>query len=112
MEYVEVEHKYRIDSHEVLRERLQTAGARKLGEHRQTDRYFNAPHRDFTAGGEMHEFLRLRTEGDASFIAFKRDLPIGAGVKTHSEEYESGLSDVEAVNKLLLVLDFCAVDCS
>jgi adenylate cyclase class 2 len=56
-----------------------------LGEDRQIDTYFNAPHRDFLAGEIASEWLRLRTEtsdhtAERTSINFKRWLPLGAAL--------------------------------
>jgi adenylate cyclase class 2 len=53
-----------------------------------------------------HQWLRIRTEQGGCSINFKRWHPIDALVKTHADEYESTIDDVEALRRLLAALDF------
>jgi adenylate cyclase class 2 len=111
MKHVEVEVKYSLPDPASLIERLAELEAVPLGEDRQVDTYFNAPHRDFLAGEIVSEWLRLRAEtgdhsADRTSINFKRWLPLGAAEATHCDEFESGITDSEAVRKLLDALGF------
>jgi len=107
MKHIEVEQKFHLQNHTELRERLKEAGAKKLlGEEHQIDTYYNAPHRDFLAEPNVSEWLRLREEKGGASITYKRWLPFETRVKTHCDEFESELSDGEAVRKLLEALDF------
>jgi hypothetical protein len=89
MKHVEVEVKYSLPDPETLVRRLAELDAVPLGEDRQVDTYFNAPHRDFLAGEIVSEWLRLRTEtgdhtAERNSINFKRWLPLGAAEATHA----------------------------
>jgi adenylate cyclase class 2 len=111
MEHVEVEQKYALPDPAALVHRLTELDAVPLGENQQVDTYFNAPHRDFLAADIVSEWLRLRTETGqdtpaTASINFKRWLPLGAPEATHCDEFESVLSDVDAVRKLLHALGF------
>ncbi|MFB7472892.1 class IV adenylate cyclase [Kitasatospora sp. NPDC056184] len=107
MEYIEVEQKFRLlgPSGE-LKDRLTALGATPGRAGRQVDTYYNAPHRDFLDGDVVSEWLRVRVEDGAASVNFKRFHPIASPVKTHCDEYESTVSDAEAVRRLLASLDF------
>ena len=114
MKHVEVEVKYSLPDPDSLVQRLAELDAVPLGEDRQVDTYFNAPHRDFLAGEIVSEWLRLRTEtgtrsAERTSINFKRWLPLGAAQATHADEFESGVTDSEAVRKLLEALGFTEI---
>ncbi len=106
MKHIEVEQKFHLLNHDELRLRLPEAGATKIRDQRQVDVYYNAPHRDFLADKKVSEWLRLRDEDGKISITFKQWLPLTAQHKTHCNEYESDLSDGEAMRKLLAALDF------
>lgn len=106
MKFIEVEQKYHVDNHKELRDQLKVKGAARIGQSHQVDVYYNAPHRDFLAAPRVNEWLRLRKEGDKASINFKLWMPLDSDVKTHCEEFESSVGDVEAVGKLLELLDF------
>lgn len=106
MKHIEVEQKFHLRNHTELRKRLEEEDAKLLGTEHQIDVYYNAPHRDFLAEKNISEWLRLREEGERASITYKRWLPLTAKVKTHCDEYESEVSDIEAMQKLLAALDF------
>ncbi|HEY1835486.1 MAG TPA: class IV adenylate cyclase [Candidatus Saccharimonadales bacterium] len=106
MKHIEVEQKFHLQNHAELRDRLKKADAKRLRIEHQVDTYYNAPHRDFLAEPNVSEWLRLREEKDTSSITYKRWLPLKAKVKTHCDEFESELSDGEAMRKLLEALYF------
>lgn len=49
---------------------------------------------------------RPHTEDRGSSVNFKRWQPIDALVKTHADEYETKVEDVEAISRLLGALNF------
>lgn len=106
LKHIEVEQKYQLPDPAILKERLQKEGANRLGFQHQRDVYYNAPHRNFLATPNISEWLRLREEDGSSSINYKRWLPIEAKVKTHCDEFESTISDREALRKLLEALNF------
>jgi len=106
MKHIEVEQKFHLLNHDELREKLQELGATKLRVQRQVDDYYNAPHRDFLADGRISEWLRLRDEDGKMSVTYKQWLPLHAEVKSHCNEYESNLSDGEAMRKLFDALQF------
>ncbi len=114
MKHTEVELKYALPDPQALIRRLADLGAQPIGQSRQIDTYFNAPHRDFLAGDVVSDWLRLRsesTDGQAArdSINFKRWLPVGAADATHCDEFESILGDSEAVRMLLQALGFSTI---
>ena len=106
MRYIEVEKKFPLPDAGALKAKLEALGAKPKEPSRQIDAYYNAPHRDFTAAEAISEWLRIRTEKRGSSINFKRWHPIEALIKTHADEYETKVDDVEAIRRLLEALDF------
>jgi adenylate cyclase, class 2 len=106
VQYLEVEKKFALPDPTALKAKLAELGAKPSEPTRQADVYYNAPHRDFTAPEAISEWLRLRTEDRGSSINYKRWHPIDALVKSHADEYETGIADVEAIRRLLAALDF------
>ena len=106
MRYVEIEKKFAVSDPAPLRARLEELGARPGTPVRQVDAYYNAPHRDFLDTEVISEWLRIRTEGSSGSVNFKRFHPLDAVAKTHADEFETGVADVEAVRRLLTALDF------
>ncbi|ALG12226.1 class IV adenylate cyclase [Kibdelosporangium phytohabitans] len=106
MQYVEVEKKYAVADVEALKTRLRRLGGKPGEPTHQVDQYFNAPHRDFLAPDAISEWFRVRTDERGSSINYKRWLPVDAITKTHADEFESMVDDVEAVRRMLQMLDF------
>lgn len=106
MEYIEVEHKFALPDPGHLLARLADVGATAAGQTRQIDTYYNAPHRDFLAAEPVSEWLRVREEGDRASLNYKRWLPLGAVVKSHCDEYETPVADLDALRRLLRAVDF------
>ncbi|MEW1922241.1 class IV adenylate cyclase [Streptomyces sp. NPDC088360] len=109
MKYVEVEQKFRLlTPAERLKDQLTARDATPGTPSHQIDNYYNAPHRDFLDAGEggISEWLRVRVEENSASLNFKRWHPAGEPVKTHCDEYETTVSDPQAVTLLLAGLDF------
>lgn len=106
MQYIEVEKKFALPDPAALKAKLEQLGAKPSEPTRQIDAYYNAPHRDFLAPEAISEWLRIRTENRGSSINFKRWHPVDALIKTHADEYETNVDDVEAIRRLLEALDF------
>ncbi|ONI81401.1 hypothetical protein ALI144C_18845 [Actinosynnema sp. ALI-1.44] len=106
MQHIEVEKKYAVPDVEALKARLRKLGGTQGEPTHQVDAYFNAPHRDFLAPEAISEWLRVRTDEHGSSINYKRWLPVDAIDKTHADEFESVVDDVEAIRRLLQMLDF------
>jgi adenylate cyclase, class 2 len=106
VQYIEIEKKFALLDPGKLRSRLEQLGARPSEPVRQVDSYYNAPHRDFLVPDVISEWLRIRTEDRGGSVNFKRWHPVEALTKTHADEYETGVDDVEAVRRLLEALDF------
>ena len=103
---------------DVVRDRLRAAGAKRVGARRQTDTYYDAPHRDFA---ETDEALRIRREAPlsdrkagesggadaadaAATVTYKGPLLDDAS-KTRAE-HETGVDDGEALAAALAGLGF------
>jgi adenylate cyclase, class 2 len=109
MEYVEVEQKYALPETDRLVARLMEIGATRHADIRQVDSYYNAPHRDFLAPESVSEWLRIRDEGGHGSLNYKRWHPLDAVVKTHCDEYETPIADLEALRRTLRALDFAPI---
>lgn len=106
MRYVEVEKKFALSDPTPLKARLAALGVRPGPPVRQVDAYYNAPHRDFLVPSVISEWLRIRVEGAGGSVNFKRFHPVDTVAKTHADEFETTVGDVEAMRRLLLALDF------
>ena len=106
MRYIEVEKKFTLSDPAPLKARLARLGARPGPPVRQVDAYYNAPHRDFLVPAVISEWLRIRVEGDGGSVNFKRFHPLDAVAKTHADEFETAVDDVEAMRRLLEALGF------
>lgn len=104
--YVEIEKKFALSDPAALKARLEELGGHPAAPVRQVDAYYNAPHRDFLVPDVISEWLRIRTEEHGGSVNFKRFHPVEALTKTHADEYETRVADVEAVRRLLEALDF------
>lgn len=96
---IEVEVKVRAD-HRQVKDKLKGMGARSVGVEKQSDTYYNAPHRDFA---ETDEALRIRCVNGTSVLTYK-----GKKLDTVSktrEEFETAVEGAEA-RSILLSLGF------
>lgn len=107
MEYIEVEQKFRLLSPpEDLKATLTDRGAKPGEPSHQVDTYYNAPHRNFLSGDVISEWLRVRVEDDRASLNFKRWYPLEEKIKTHADEFETTVTDAEAVRRTLAALNF------
>lgn len=96
---IEVEVKVRAD-HRQVKDKLKEIGARPVGVEKQSDTYYNAPHRDFA---ETDEALRIRCVNGTSVLTYKgRKLD---KVSKTREEFETAVEGDEA-RSILLSLGF------
>jgi adenylate cyclase class 2 len=106
VQYTEVEKKFTLPDPTGLKTALTELGATHGEPSSQVDEYFNAPHRSFLATDVISDWLRLRTDTHGDSVNFKRWHPVDAVSKTHADEYESRVDDLEALRRTLLALDF------
>lgn len=106
MQYIEVEKKFALPDPAALKAKLDELGAKPSEPTRQVDAYYNAPHKDFLAVETISEWLRIRAEDRGCSVNFKRWHPVDALIKTHADEYETKVDDVEDIRRLLEALDF------
>lgn len=109
MKYTEVEKKFTLADPGELTARLTALGATPAVAVRQVDTYYNAASRDFLEPETISEWLRLRDQDGTTSVNYKRWLPADAKVKTHCDEYESQVSDIEALRLTLAALDFTPI---
>lgn len=97
---IEVEIKARAD-HEAVVKRLREQGASYEKSVRQSDTFYNAPHRDFAVTDEA---VRIRRQGDRAFLTYK-----GKKMDTKSKtrkEVEVEIDDGDKMEDILLSLGF------
>jgi adenylate cyclase class 2 len=96
---IEIEVKVRA-GHRQVKDALQNMGARSIGVEKQSDTYYNAPHRDFAITDEA---LRIRCVNGASVLTYK-----GKKLDTVSktrEEFETAVEG-DTTRSILLSLGF------
>jgi len=101
----EVELKLRAD-HETVREALANHGADHVDSRRQTDTYYDAPHRDFA---QTDEALRIRSEQPVDGAAVTKVTYKGPLVEAESktrEEHETTVDSEKALEGVLSGLGF------
>lgn len=106
VKYIEVEQKFALTEPGKIKQQLEGRGGKPALAVRQVDTYYNAPHRDFLASPVISEWLRLRETDNGASVNFKRWLPEDAEIKTHCDEYETPVEDVEALRRTFDALDF------
>ncbi|MEF8843446.1 MAG: class IV adenylate cyclase [Haloarculaceae archaeon] len=95
----EVELKLPVE-HGPVRERLEALGAEPLGRVRQTDTYYDAPHRSFA---ETDEALRVRLEASdgAHSVRLTYKGPLVEAESKTREEHETAVEDETAIRAIL-----------
>jgi adenylate cyclase class 2 len=97
---IEVEVKVRAPLDDVQK-RLHELGAERVGEKKQVDTYFSAPHRDFA---ETDEALRVRRENGEAYMTYKG--PKHDEETKTREEHETGVDDIETARSVFESLGF------
>ncbi|MCX2818334.1 class IV adenylate cyclase [Haladaptatus sp. F3-133] len=97
---IEVEVKVRASLDEA-EESLTQLDAQEVGEKRQVDTYFSAPHRDFA---QTDEALRVRRENGDAYVTYK-GAKRGDGTKTR-QEHETSVGDAQTARAVLESLGF------
>jgi adenylate cyclase, class 2 len=108
VKYIEVEKKYALPDPNALKAKLIELGAKPSEPTHQVDEYFNHPDpdKDFLKPAAISEWVRVRTEARGSSVNYKCWHPVEAIEKTHADEFESAVGDVDAVRNLLLATGF------
>lgn len=102
---MEIEVKYKVKNAEGLRSWLEQNTEKKSSK-RTIDKYYSPPHKDYLEPELPLEWLRLRnTEGKCSFDY--KNWHIEKGEECfHCDEFITGITSLEAFQKILRVLDF------
>ncbi|WP_054842165.1 class IV adenylate cyclase [Vulcanisaeta distributa] len=98
----EVEVKYRVSNHDVIKDKLKSLNARFLEHTEETDIYFNSPIRDFA---KTDEALRVRIYGDGTIVLTYKGPRIGDVGKTR-EELSVTVNDLDSLLEILKRLGF------
>ena len=94
--------KYRVPSHDVIKDKLKSLNAKFLEHTEETDIYFNSPVRDFA---KTDEALRVRVYGDGTVVLTYKGPRIGSIGKTR-EELSVTVNDLESLLEILRKLGF------
>lgn len=108
MKDIEIEIQARVESVESLRNFLEQS-ARFVSEKRQVDEYFIPAHRDFRKAHPVQEWFRLRDEGGAFSMNYKKWHYDEQGIGQYADEFETGIEDREAAGKILEALNFQSI---
>jgi adenylate cyclase class 2 len=106
---LEIELKFRADDLTTAERKLRAMGAELLGNHTESDTYFNAPDRDFAKTGEA---VRLRRAGEVNKLTYKGPKLPNARVKTRQEvelPLPYGDTSAEVAEQFLAGLGYKAV---
>ena len=102
---IEVEVKAKIESFDIMRERLENLNAKKVKTEYQEDRYFNSPVKDFAKTDEALRIRKTKTETyERLFITYKGP-KIDSESKTR-EEVEMEIEDENKCSKIFENLGF------
>lgn len=108
MKDVEIEIQVNIENSEPLLSFLEK-NADFQKENHQTDEYFSPIHRNFIEPRPVKEWLRLRDSDGRYSITYKNWYFTENGKSHHCDEYETGIDDLDQVQKILKVLDFKSI---
>lgn len=105
--YQEVEVKYELFNKDIVNNNLESLHLEHtVIDERQKDTYYMPCHRNFLEHEIVSEWLRIRETDSKCSINFKQWLPIGVKIQNQCNEYETILSDPEAMHQILKKLDF------
>jgi adenylate cyclase class 2 len=105
MAYREIEVQVKVENGAALLTFLKEHG-KLLSTEQQRDEYFTPPHRNFVESRPIKEWLRLRQSDKGISINYKNWQYSPDGKSNYADEYESGVSDVGAVQKIFEALNF------
>ena len=105
MKDIEIEIQVKIENSDHLIEFLKKEAEFKKEKH-QIDDYFTPCHKNFIKEKPVREWLRIRNEGDKSFINYKNWHYDENGRGNYCDEYETEIERPEQMEKILKSLDF------
>jgi adenylate cyclase class 2 len=100
---IEMEIKVRVENAKPLIAFLEKNGDYK-GEARQVDEYFTPAHKDYLSTLPVKEWFRIREEEKGASINYKNYHYDENGKSTFCDEFESAVSDIRQVRKILNAL--------
>jgi len=105
-DYIEVEQKFKLNDLKIALEKIIGLGGvlRSTGEQR--DIYFDGSERSFLADPISSEWLRLRFQDEQVSLNYKLWHPLRSPAKTHCDEFETFVSDGEAMLRTLNALGY------
>jgi len=102
---IEVELKFKVSDKPCLLAWLE-ANAKLESQNRQIDDYYTPSHRNFFEKEFPDEYLRIRRSGTKASIAYKMLHTTGDNKQySHCDEYETGVENVDQVEKIFLAMD-------
>ena len=106
----EVEQKFPIKNAIKIIDKLDIIAKKIVTNQKQFDTYYMPAHKNYLEGDVVSEWLRLRETGmGQSDINYKCWLPYGAKIQNHCNEYQSAISDIEAVKKIFEALGIAPI---
>ncbi len=72
----------------------------------QKDTYYTPAHKNYLEPKYPYEWLSVRERDNRVILNYKHFYPEEADVKTHCDEYNIEITDLERFNKLFQILDF------
>lgn len=106
MKRVEVELKFPLLNHEALAGKLDVVAKREKQGELQKDSYYTPEHRDFIAEKPVREWLRVRESENNCSLTYKNWHKEKNRNTVSCDEFETRVSDAEALKKILESLDF------
>src|SRR5690348_12084041 len=105
MQNIEIEIKIAIDKqmYSSCKEYL-FKNAKFIKKDREVDQYFNSSKRNFVALEYPNEWVRVRKKNEKFTLNYKHWHPKNSAISTHCDEFETEISDQEALIKILKVL--------
>lgn len=88
-----------------IKEKLK-ASAKFIKHTEQKDKYYTPSHRDFILEKYPFEWLSIRERGGKNTLNYKHYYPERAETNTHCDEYETEITDLKQVEKILKALNF------
>lgn len=103
----EIEIKIRLSEDNFLRtkEMLKKVAKFKKNSH-QLDEYFTPSHKNFLEPKFPFEWLSVRKRDDKTILNYKHYYPEDAETKTHCDEFEVEIKNLDEFKKIFSVLDF------
>ena len=104
---IEVEIKIPVDENtfSAIQNKLKTSST-FVNNEREIDEYFTPIHRNFLLPEFPFEWLRLRNKKSSVILTYKHYHPEDSEIKTHCDEFETEIKNIEQFQKIIDALNF------